>query len=504
MSPVQSPVGSFDQVSIPSPDRVSSASSSPLSKSSHDISSPTAPTHPMITRGKAGIRKPKTMFSLHTVITNSIPQEPQTVSAALLNPLWRSAMQSEMDALSRNKTWTLVPKPPGINVIGSKWVFKTKTKADGSLDKCKARLVAQGYNQQPSIDCGDTYSPVVRPTTIHTVLSLAISRRWPIRQLDVKNAFLHGTLSERVYVRQPPGFIDSQFPDHVCQLHKSLYGLKQAPRAWYIHFMQFICKHGFINSRSDSSMFIFQQGSNIVILLLYVDDILTATSESLLQSVICLLRSEFAMTDLGTLQYFLGISVHRSADGLFLSQGKYIRELLQKFKLDAANPASNPVDSKLKLSLKDGDPLPDATLYRSMVGALQYITFTRPDIAFAVQQVCLFMHAPRTSHLQAAKRIFRHLIGTIDHGLLLRLDDTSKLQVYSDADWARCPDTRRSTSGYCVFLGSNLISWSSKRQHTVSRSSAEAQYLAVANAVSEAVHIRSLFSELQLPLPHFL
>uniref|UniRef100_A0ACD5XIQ9 Uncharacterized protein n=1 Tax=Avena sativa TaxID=4498 RepID=A0ACD5XIQ9_AVESA len=206
------------------------------------------------------------------------------------------------------------------------------------------------------------------------------------------------------------------------------------------------------------------------------------------------------MTDLGPLSHFLGISATRSPHGLHLSQRQYALELIQRAGMTDCNPAKTHIDSGSKLSLSDGDLLDNPTHYRSLTGALQYLTLTRPEISYAVQQACLFMHAPRTSHLHLVKRIIRYIKGTLDLGTSITPSSTSSLVAYSDADWAGCPDTRRSTSGFCVFLGDNLVSWSSKRQHTVSRSSAEAEYRAVAHVVAESCWIRHLLQELHRPI----
>ncbi|GKC82408.1 ribonuclease H-like domain-containing protein [Tanacetum coccineum] len=253
-------------------------------------------------------------------------------------------------------------------------------------------------------------------------------------------------------------------------------------------------------SRCDSSLFIYRQGDDTTFLLLYVDDIvLTASSDRLLQQIIASLHREFSMTDLGALNYFLGISVTRDSSGMFLSQRKYAMEILERAHMVGCNSSRTPVDTESKLG-DGGTPVVDPTLYRSLAGSLQYLTFTRPDITYAVQQVCLYMHDPREPHFSALKRILRYVQGTLDYGLQLFSSTTDSLIAYSDADWAGCPTTRRSTSGYCVFLGNNLLSWSSKRQPTLSRSSAEAEYRGVANAVAETCWIRNLLRELHTPL----
>lgn len=244
----------------------------------------------------------------------------------------------------------------------------------------------------------------------------------------------------------------------------------------------------------------FHRGSDTAYLLLYVDDIiLTASSTAFLQRVITALHGEFAMTDLGSLNYFLGVSATRTTSGMFLSQSKFAVEILERAHMQKCNPCHTLVDTESKLG-PDGMPFDDPTLYRSLAGALQYLTFTRPDISYAVQQVFLYMHDPRDTHFHELKRILCYTSGTLDHGLQLHVSSTTQLVAYTDADWAGCPVTRRSTSGYCVFLGDNLLSWSAKRQVTLSRSSAEAEYRGVANVVAETDWIRNLLRELHTPL----
>ncbi|XP_035832909.1 uncharacterized mitochondrial protein AtMg00810-like [Helianthus annuus] len=242
-------------------------------------------------------------------------------------------------------------------------------------------------------------------------------------------------------------------------------------------------------------------GLDTAYLLLYVDDIvLTASSTALLNDIIGTLSREFAMTDSGRLHHFLGIKVTRGPNGLFLDQAQYTKDIISRASMSLCKPCTTPVDLSSKLSATDGPLFHDPTLYRSLAGALQYLTFTRPDISYAVQQICLVMHEPREPHFSFLKRIIRYLQGTIDYGIRIVKSATHSLLAYSDTDWGGCPDSRRSTSGYCVFLGDNLISWSSKRQPTISRSSAEAEYRGVANAVAEATWIRNLLLELCLLL----
>ncbi|XP_021308772.1 uncharacterized protein LOC8063854 isoform X1 [Sorghum bicolor] len=456
--------------------------------------------HPMVTRHAAGTLQPRALAAMPG--DSQVSPVPSSVREALLDPHWRRAMEEEYAALLANQTWDLVPRPPGSNIVTGKWIWTHKRRADGTLERYKARWVLRGFTQRPGVDYDETFSPVVKPATVRTVLSLALTRGWPVHQLDVKNAFLHGVLTETVYCSQPAGFVDSACPDMVCRLNKSLYGLKQAPRAWNHRFAAFLQTLGFVEAKSDTSLFIYHYGTETAYLLLYVDDIvLTASTESLLRRIIASLQQEFAMKDLGALHHFLGVTVQPHPAGLLLHQRQYTLDILERAGMTDCKPCSTPVDTQGKISEAEGIPVTDPTAYRSLAGALQYLTFTRPDITYAVQQICLHMHDPREPHLTALKRILRYLRGTVDFGLLLhRRSPSTELVVYTDADWAGYPDTRRSTSGYAVFLGGNLVSWSSKRQPVVSRSSAEAEYRAVANGVAEASWLRQLLAELHSPL----
>lgn len=456
------------------------------------------PRHPMTTRSRDGTRKQKSVINLNTSTISPLPKSHLT---ALKDPNWNPSMSDEYGALVKNKTFSLVSRPPNANIVRSMWLYKHKLGADGTVTRHKSRLVANGKSQEQGLDYDETFSPVVKPVTIRSVLHLALQRDWEVHHLDVKNAFLHGTLDETVYMHQPPGMADKSKPNHVWKLEKALYGLKQAPRAWNGRFSSYVERLGFTKSSSDNSLFVYSKGNDIAFLLLYVDDILlTASSPALRQHFTTLLKKEFEMSDDGKLKYFLGIKVDYNGDGMLLSQTAYAKDILLRASMQECKPVSTPVDVKSKLSQDSGDKVDDPTLYRSLAGALQYLTLTRPDIQYAVQQLCLFMHDPRTSHLNALKRVLRYLKGTITDGLQLYKSSATTITAYTDADWAGCPDTRRSTSGYCVFLGGNLISWSSKRQDTVSRSSAEAEYKGVANVVAETCWIRNLLLELKCPI----
>lgn len=436
-------------------------------------------------------------------VPNSPPMsEPTSYTAAAKSAQWRAAMSAEISALLQNQTWSLVPSTIAHNVVGCKWVYRIKRKPDGSIDRHKARLVAKGFHQQPGVDYFETFSPVVKPTTIRTVLSLAVSRGWPIHQLDVNNAFLNGFLSEPVYMSQPPGFVDPRRPDFVCKLHRSLYGLKQAPRAWFHRLSSFLLSHGFTASKSDASLFIHCRSSTRIYILVYVDDILlTSNCSSSIRSLTAILNSEFALKDLGALHYFLGIEVTKTPMGLHLSQHRYVVDLLHKTGMQHSKPVLTPISTTTKLSKHGGKPLADPSQYRQVVGSLQYLSLTRPDIAFAVNKACQFMHCPTEDHWSTIKRILRYLKHTINHGIFISRHSPMGLAAYSDADWAGCIDDRRSTGAFVIYLGNNPISWSSRKQRTVARSSTESEYKSLADAAAELSWVQSLLFELGVSLP---
>ena len=462
---------------------------------------PAMNVHSMKTRSKSGIVKKKVCFfassSSATDLSNS---EPSTYKSAMSHPVWLDAMTEELSALQTQGTWSLVALPTHKNLVGCKWIFKIKRHADGSIARHKARLVAKGFSQEPGLDYGETFSPVVKPTTVRLVLALAAQFEWSLRQLDVKNAFLHGSLQEEVFMAQPPGFSDSTHPHLVCKLHKSLYGLKQAPRAWNDRFTAFLPSLGFASTYSDSSLFVKNVEAGIIILLVYVDDIIVTGSNIVeIQAVIQSLASEFEIKDLGKLHFFLGVQVSYSSDGLDLSQSKYVNDLLIKTDMLAAKSCVTPCLPYQRLLKDDGMPFDDPTLYRSIVGALQYLTFTRPDIAFSVHQVCQFMQKPMQIHFVAVKRILRYLKGTLQSGIHYTKGSLDLL-AYSDADWAGDPNDRRSTTGLIVFLGSNPVSWTSKKQQTVSRSSTEAEYRALSTTSAELDWVQQLLQFLGIKL----
>ncbi|GJZ05521.1 retrovirus-related pol polyprotein from transposon TNT 1-94 [Tanacetum coccineum] len=320
-------------------------------------------------------------------------------------------MKEEYDALMKNGTWSLVPRASNTNVV------------DG-------------------IDFHETFSPVVKSTTIRAVLSLAVTNDWPLRQLDIHNAFLYGNLKERIYMKQPLGFIDPQQPNHVCLLHKFLYGLKQAPRAWFERLSKALFDLGFKGSKADPSLFIYSRGDTLLYILVYVDDIVvTGNNKGTIDNMICHFGSAFTLKDLGPLNYFLGIKIVPHVSAILLSQKKYILELLQSVGLSNCNPVSSPMVTSSSLSLDDNTAFSNPVKYPQVVGSLQYVTLSRPDIAFTVNKVCQYMHAPTENHWSAVKQILHYLHGTVEHGMLIRRSSGSTLQAFTDVLWKGNPDT---------------------------------------------------------------
>lgn len=325
-----------------------------------------------------------------------------------------------------------MPLPPDRKAIGWKWVFQLKENADGLINKFKARFVAKGFNQVQGFD----FSPVVKPVTIRLILTLAVINQWKLFQLDVNNAFLNGLLNESVYMSQPPGFKDSN-SSLVWRLNRALYGLKQAPREWFERLQFTLIQFGFVASKHDPSLFIYAAS---VYLLVYVDDIIiSGSSIQLIQQLTSQLNAKFSLKQLGQLDYFVGIEVKTLSDSsLLLTQSKYIRDLLQKTNMTQAQVISSPTTSSCKLTTTGSDLFTDPTMYRSVVGALQYLTITRPVISFAVNKVCQFMANPLDTHWAAVKIILRYLKGMVLYGLHLRpaaLGQPYSIRALCDADW---------------------------------------------------------------------
>lgn len=361
--------------------------------------------------------------------------EPRSIKEALNHPGWNGSMGEEIGICHETNTWSLLPRPADTHVIGCRWVHKIKLKADGTMEKLRSRLVAKGNEQEEGIDFLETYSHVVRTATARMVLHTATVNHWDIRQLDIKNAFLHDDLNETVYMRQPPGFVDPQYPDHVCLLHNDIYDLKQAPRAWFDKFSAFLIAFGFKCSIKDPSLFIYHHGSTTIFLLLYVDDmVLTGNDSATLKKLLESLSSEFRMKDMGQLSYFLGIQVQYTPTGLFLNQEKYACDLLHTARMLDCSPMPTHVPLQINRVPHQEEYFSDPTYFRSLAGKLQYLTLTRPDLQFAVNLVCQRMHKPTMADFLMLKIVLRYIKGTATMGLHFYSDSTSSLQAFCDSD----------------------------------------------------------------------
>ncbi|KAK1577437.1 hypothetical protein Q3G72_021763 [Acer saccharum] len=354
-------------------------------------------------------------LSLTSVLPLAVQTEPSCASQALKSLEWRRAISDEFDALIRNETWDLVTPHSSHNVVGCKLVFRIKHSPDGSISKHKAHFVAKGFHQRPGLDYTDTFSLVVKTTTIRVLLSIT---------------------------------------------------------AWYNELRQFLLQTGFVNSHSDTSLFIFNANVYVIFLLVYVDDtILIGSDGSLVDEFVLTIAHHFSIKDLGALSFFLSVEVHSCSHGLFLSQQKYVTNLLNRTKMIDAKLVSTPLLTNQSLKLLDGTSLTDATEFRQEIGALQYLPFTHPDIAFAVNKLAQFMHRPTIGHWSLTKSLLRYLRGTLSYDLLLRRDSPISLHVFYDTDWAGNQDDRTSTSAYVVFLSSTAIFWCSRKQCSIARSS---------------------------------
>ena len=388
-------------------------------------------SYSMITRSKSGIFKKKVL----TTSFSPSPTEPSSVQEALLNPEWKKAMTEGYDVLMKNQTWSLIPFNKKMKVVDNKWVFRIKYYVDGSIQRYKARLVAKGFQQTPGVDFFETFSPVIKPCTIRVIFTLAVTHNWKIQQVDLNNAFLNGELQEVVYMSQPAGFVHPSKPDHVCKLQKALYGLKQAPRAWFDKLKQTLLTWGFQVSTSDSSLFIFSHDGNMIFLLVYVDDILiTGNSTVLINKVMHDVNKCFALKTLGSIGYFIGFEVHRDKTRILLTQSKYISDLLKKANMAYAKSCPTPMCSSNKLARDKGHLFDQPSLYRSLIGGLQYLTLSRPDIVFQVNKLSQFLQAPTDEHWKACKRVLRYLKGTSSFGLKFKPAERLVLEGYADAD----------------------------------------------------------------------
>ncbi|GJR28606.1 retrovirus-related pol polyprotein from transposon TNT 1-94 [Tanacetum coccineum] len=409
----------------------------------------------------------------------------------VFSPEPSSEASSFRDLSSAESPYELVPQPDYVMIIALKWIYKVKLDEYCDVLKNKARLVANGYRQEEGIDFEESFAPVARIEAIcifHFFFPIrpanAASKNMTIYQMDVKTTFMNGELKEEVYVSQPEGFVDPDHPTHVYRLKKALYGLKQAPRAWYDTLSRFLLDNKFSKGAVDPTLFTRKTGKHILLVQIYVDDI-----------KFCRMSSKFQMSMMGQMSFFLGLQVSQNPEGIFINQSKFALEILKKFRMDSCDPVDTPMVDRLKL---DEDPLGipvDQTRFRSMVGSLMYLTASRPDLVFAVCMCARYQASPTKKHLEALKRVFRYLRGTINWGLWYPKDTAMALTAYADADHAGCQDTRRSTSGSAQFLGDKLVSWSSKKQKSTAISTTEAEYIAMSGCCAQILWMRSQLTD---------
>ncbi|GKB81160.1 putative ribonuclease H-like domain-containing protein [Tanacetum coccineum] len=355
--------------------------------------------------------------------------EPTKISQALDDESWVEAMQEELLQFKIQKVWTLVDLPSGKKAIGTKWVYRNKKDERGIVVRNKARLVAQGYKQEEGIDYDEVFAPVARVEAIRLFLAFASFMNFPVYQMDVKSAFLYGTIEEEVYVCQPPGFVDPEFPEKVYKVEKALYGLHQAPRAWYETLSTYLLDNGFHRGQIDKTLFIKRLKGDILLVQVYVDDIIFgSTKKSLCDEFEQIMHNRFQMSSMGELTFFLGLQVKQKEDGIFISQDKYVGEILKKFGFSSLRTTSTHMETNKALTKDEDSEDVDVHLYRSMIGSLMYLTSSRADIIYLKGQPKLGLWYPKDSPLI--------------------------WEAFVDSDYAGASLDRKSTIGGCQFLGS--------------------------------------------------
>ncbi|GJT79639.1 putative ribonuclease H-like domain-containing protein [Tanacetum coccineum] len=391
-------------------------------------------------------------------------------------------MQEELLQFDLQKVWILVDLPFRKKEIGTKWVYNNKKDDRGVVVRNKARLVALGHKQEECIDYDEVFAPVARIEAIRIFLAFASYMGFMVYQIDVKSAFLYGKIDKEMYVKQPPGFEDPKFPKKVYKVVKALYGLHQAPRAWYATLSLFLLKNGYRRGTIDKTLFLKKDKKDIILIQVYVDDIIFgSTRKSWCDEFEALMKSEFQMSSMGELTFFLGLQVKQRNDGIFISQDKYVAEILKKFDFVNVKTASTPIETQKPLVKDEEANDVDVHLYRSMIGSLMYLTTSRPDIMFVVCACSRFQITLKTSYLKAVKRIFRYLKGKPKLGLWYPRVSSFDLEAFSDSDYAGANLDRKSITGGCQFLGKRLISWQCKKQTIVATSTTEDEYVATAN-----------------------
>jgi len=443
-------------------------------------------------------------FSAHVGLT------PATYKQAVESPQaekWKKAMDEEYDSLMANKTWDLEVPPADAHIVGSKWVYTQKLGPDGEVVRYKARLVAKGFSQIPGRDYDEVFAPVTTHATVRALLALVAKHDMELHQIDIKTAFLYGDLDKDVWMQQPKGYQGGP-PGAQCHLRKSIYGLKQAPRIWYKKLKVELANLGFEPLKADPCMFVAYCSDGIVLLTVYVDDILCATPKGDLASQVLVksqLGEEFEMRDLGESKHFLGMKLTRDRKRRYIKAEltAMTRRLIAEYGMDSANSVNTPADPHVVLrAAADGEELLDVVRYpyAALVGSLLYLSLTtRPDIAHAVGMLTRYTAKPTMAHWVAAKRVLRYLHGTVDLGITYGAAQQSwgeELFGFCDADWSGDLDSRRSTTGFVFTFYGGAIAWGSRLQRSVALSTAEAEYMAAAEATKMAAWLKLLFKEL--------
>ena len=434
--------------------------------------------------------------------------EPRSFQEAIASEeahFWKASIEEEFASIKKNETWTLTELPQGRTVVKCRWVFKIKPGHGEVAQRYKTRLVAKGYTQRHGFDYHDTFSPVVKYASLRSVLALVASQDLEIIQLDVKTAFLYGSLHEEIYMEQPEGFVESGRESAVCRLNKCIYGLKQAPRVWNQKFNEFLIKFGLTRSTADPCVYHRRQEEEVTIVVTFVDDGLVCSNKKYsLINIFQYLQENFEMRSFSA-DRFLGLNIIRDREQrrLYLTQPHFITKTLERFNMAQGNPLSIPSDpgTRLTSQMSPSDEAQvkrmEAVPYREAVGCLMYITTTtRPEIAFAVGQVSKFCQSPGAAHWNAVKRIFSYLAGTINHGLCFG-GGSPNISGYTDADYAGDKDNFRSTTGFIFMLHGGPVSWSSRRQTCTALSTTESEFVAACETSKEGVWLTRLMEDIR-------
>jgi hypothetical protein len=424
--------------------------------------------------------------------------DPKNLKQALARPdgpLWKEAIASELESLASKGVYTEMELPPGRTALPSKWVFEIKRDAYGKIDRYKARFVAKGFLQRYGRDYDEVFAPTCSPVTLRVLLSIAAQQDLEIEQLDIKTAFLNGELPGEVYMRCPPGF---ESKNKVWRLHKAIYGLKQAALTWYDTMKKSLLAKGFSVGDSDPCLFMAELEGSKVLMVVHVDDCLIVAAPSAMAATKRIINSLYEMKDLGPAHCFLGLEIVRDRNNrrLWLGQTGFIQAALHTYGMEDCNSRVAPMDAGTQLT-SEGDPLGEEVPYRALIGTLLYIsTKTRPDIAHAVGMLARFCQQPTTLHWNVAKSVLRYLAGTRSLGLLFHDQGSPLPHGYSDADYGGDRVDKKSTSGYVFLHGGAAVAWLSKKQGPVATSTCEAEFIAGAFAVKEALFLSKLFADI--------